>query len=239
MILVAMRFLLVGLSFVIASLACLPLFLVRWRNPRNNAIYSRMLAWPIVRILGIRSQVIHPERLGEIRPCVFVANHQSNFDLIVFSLVFPTNTVVLAKRSLAYIPLFGWLLFLGGNLLVNRGDPKNTMGAMRDADEAISERGTSVWFFPEGTRSKGKGLGQLRKGAFMCAARNEVPLVVIVAASPRGGFDFTRLRAGELRLEVLPPAPTSRADLENIETVIERTRLAFEETSQRLAATVG
>jgi hypothetical protein len=73
----------------------------------------------------------------------------------------------------------------------------------------------------------------------MCAARNEVPLVVIVAASPRGGFDFTRLRAGELRLEVLPPAPTSRADLENIETVIERTRLAFEETSRRLAATVG
>lgn len=239
MILKKTRFALAGLWFAAVSLLCLVPFVARWRDTRNNALFCRLLARPMLGLLGLRAEVLHPERMHLHRPCVFVANHQTNFDVVVFSLAFPSRTVVVAKQSLTRIPVFGWLLFLGGNLLIDRSNHKDAMGAMRAADDAIQGRGTSIFFFPEGTRSHGKGLGPLRKGAFVCAARNGVPLVPVVASSTGKGYDFGRWRAGEVRVEVCEPIPTGKGDLDDLDGLMERVRTVFEETTRRLDETAG
>ncbi len=225
----ALRFGLTGVWFGVVSLSCLPLFLVRWKNPDNNRIFCRFLAVPLMRLLGLKVEIRGRERMNSHQPCVFVANHRSNFDIVIYSLIYPRRTVSVGKRSIGYIPVFGWLFTLGGHLLVNRSDSRNTMKAMRSADDVISKEGTSIWFFPEGTRNRGGELGPFKKGAFVCAARNGVPLVSIVASRPSGNLDFGRWRAGTLRLEVLEPLLTTPADLENLEALMNRVRSGIQE----------
>lgn len=229
-----LRFGLVGIWFAIVSLASLPVFFIRFKNTSNNRIFSRMLVGPMLRILGVRVEVSGYEKLYAHQPCVYVVNHQSNLDIVIHSMVYPKRTVAIGKRSLMRIPIFGWLMYLGGNLLVDRRNHTNTMGAMRIADEAITRDGTSIWFFPEGTRNHGRGLRPFKKGAFVCAAANEVPLVCILASRFRGNLDFGKWKAGTVRIEVLDPIATTRADLDNIDVLIARVRNTFEEVLGRL-----
>lgn len=215
------------------SITCLPFFLVRWKNPNNNWIFCRYLSVPLMWLLGLRVEYRGLQRMDSHRPCIFVANHRSNFDIVIFSLLYPRRTVAVGKRSIGYIPVFGWLFFLGGHLLVNRSDSRNTMKAMRSADDVIQKERVSIWFFPEGTRNRGGELGPFKKGAFVCAARNGVPLVSIVATRPYGELDFGKWRAGTLRLEVLEPLATSPSDLENLEDLMNRVRTGIQETFDR------
>jgi len=44
----------------------------------------------------------------EHRPCIYMVNHQSTLDVLCVSSIIPDHTVAVAKRSLFYIPVFGW-----------------------------------------------------------------------------------------------------------------------------------
>lgn len=52
-------------------------------------------------------------------------------------------------------------------------------GPVLERCAALVERGVSVFFFPEGTRSKDGVLKQFKPGAFVVAARNGAPVVPV------------------------------------------------------------
>ena len=76
------------------------------------------------------------------------------------------GTVSLGKRSLVYIPLFGWLYWLSGNILIDRKNKSKARDTLGVAIKKIIERRISVWVFPEGTRSYSEGLLPFKTGAF-------------------------------------------------------------------------
>jgi len=51
-------------------------------------------------------------------PYIFLANHQNNFDLFTHTTAVPKGTVSLGKKSLAWMPLFGQIYWLSGNILI-------------------------------------------------------------------------------------------------------------------------
>ena len=68
---------------------------------------------------------------------VYVANHQSMLDLPAIGEIWPTETVVVAKQSLLYIPLFGFMFWALGNIFVNRGSHKQSINVMRGAADQV------------------------------------------------------------------------------------------------------
>jgi 1-acyl-sn-glycerol-3-phosphate acyltransferase len=63
-------------------------------------------------------------------------------------------------------PVFGQLYWLTGNLLIDRNNRAKAHGTIAEVVNAFKKRKISFWMFPEGTRSRGRGLLPFKTGAF-------------------------------------------------------------------------
>jgi 1-acyl-sn-glycerol-3-phosphate acyltransferase len=123
------------------------------------------------------------EHLKGSRPYVLVCNHQSLADIIAV-LHLPHPFKFIAKKELFWIPFLGWALWVVGYIPLVRGDRFSGRDAVRRAIELLTG-GTSVLFFPEGTRSRGGEIGKFKIGAFKIAAEQNLPVVPIVISGTR------------------------------------------------------
>ena len=81
--------------------------LFRWGDTSLNRDFTQKFSKFVRWFLGIKLEVIHPERITNIRPVVFVANHQSGMDMALIGHLCPTDTVLIGKKEILYIPFFG------------------------------------------------------------------------------------------------------------------------------------
>jgi 1-acyl-sn-glycerol-3-phosphate acyltransferase len=198
------------LAFIAASAYGIGIAVLRRDRSRVAHDFARVLSRLMRRALALRVVVRGEENLYAQRPCIYISNHQSVFDVPILAGIYPPETVVIAKREIRKIPLFGWLYEVTGNVLIDRADRQQSVGRMKEAEEAIMERGASVWIFPEGTRGKNPGeLLPFKKGAFYMAIASGAPLVPIVVSPLRELFDMKnrRIRSGTAEIRVLDPAP--------------------------------
>ncbi|WP_417763701.1 1-acylglycerol-3-phosphate O-acyltransferase [Shewanella sp.] len=194
--------LMLAVLFVVGIAYCL----VRPLHRNNVFMLSRPFSW-CGAILGIKVEVRHPER-AHVQPCIFVANHQNNYDLFTHSKAMIPGTVTLGKRSLMWIPLFGQIYWLSGNIMINRKNRATAVDTLNKTAQRIRDEKLSVWIFPEGTRSRGRGMLPFKAGAFHTAISAKVPVVPIVA-SCQGDIKLNRWNNGTIIVEVLPAIETA------------------------------
>ncbi|KAJ1410343.1 Phospholipid/glycerol acyltransferase [Sesbania bispinosa] len=82
------------------------------------------------------------------------------------------------KTGIFLFPIIGWAMFLLGTIPLKRMDSKSQLDCLKRCMDLI-KKGASVFFFPEGTRSKDGKLGAFKKGAFSIAAKTNAPVVPI------------------------------------------------------------
>jgi 1-acyl-sn-glycerol-3-phosphate acyltransferase len=115
---------------------------------------------------------------------VFVCNHQSNYDVILFFAHVRKHTRWVAKRELFKIPVFGQTMRLAGNIPVDRDGSESDKSRLSEAVTAVRER-VSVMFFPEGTRESDGKLKPFKKGAAVFALQAGVPIVPMAVSGTR------------------------------------------------------
>lgn len=199
------------LGFLAASVYGVAIAALRRDRSLVARDYARMLVRLMRPPLGIRVEVEGRGNLLAETPCIYVANHQSVYDVPILAELYPPGTVVIGKKEIRHIPLFGWLYRVTGNVLIDRAHNPSAVGRLREAEEAILSRRVSVWIFPEGTRGDTPGeLLPFKKGAFHMGAATGAPLVPVVVSPVRPLFDPARrrARAGTVRVRVLEPIPT-------------------------------
>jgi 1-acyl-sn-glycerol-3-phosphate acyltransferase len=152
---------------------------------------------------------------------VIIANHQSNYDLFVFGTVVPHRTVCIAKKSLKWVPLFGQLFWLAGNVLIDRGNAHKARRAMLTTTDTLQHKDTSIWVFPEGTRNLGKGLLPFKKGAFHMAIAAGVPIVQVCVSNYVTHMQLNRWNSGDVLIRSLPPIPTCGMTSDDIPTLMQ------------------
>jgi 1-acyl-sn-glycerol-3-phosphate acyltransferase len=194
---------------------------------------QRHWATQILWLAGVGLSVRGAENADWKRPYVIVANHQSQLDIPVLMAGLPGPIRFLAKRSLFFIPLFGWSMWLAGFIPVDRGRSRRARASVRRAAERI-RRGPSLVVFPEGTRSPTGEVQRFKSGAFVLAIRSGVPILPLAV---RGTFEVVprhrlSVEPGPVELIVGRPIETagkSMADKEDLrraarEAVIEMHR---------------
>lgn len=165
--------------------------------------------------LFFRIQVIGRENLPpEGQPVVYVANHQSYLDIYtLFALWRPFKFI--SKTSNFLIPIVGWSMYLTGHIGLKRMDRRSQLDCLKTCGEML-QRGASVLFFPEGTRSDTGEMGDFKKGAFSVAKKAKVLVVPITLVGtgrlmPNGKEGV--LRKGGVKMIVHPSIdPTKDAD---------------------------
>ncbi|MDX1588252.1 MAG: lysophospholipid acyltransferase family protein [Oleiphilaceae bacterium] len=184
--------------------------------------------------LGLGVRLEGWQHLPGREPRVVIANHQSNLDLFIMGAVVPTNTVVVGKQSLSLIPLFGQLFWLGGNVLIRRGNRRQAMAAMKASQHALEKQRRSVWIFPEGTRSRGRGLLPFKKGAFYTAIAAGAPITMICVSDYGRALERRGERPPVAHVSVLPPVPTAHLRPEDAPALMARCRQAMAAELDRL-----
>jgi 1-acyl-sn-glycerol-3-phosphate acyltransferase len=89
-------------------------------------------------------------------PIIFVANHQSLYDIIgIIWHLRRFHAKFVSKKELGRgIPSVSYNLRHGGSVLIDRKDPKQAISAIKELGQYIEKHKRSAVIFPEGTRSK-------------------------------------------------------------------------------------
>lgn len=172
---------------------------------RDNVYLAGKLYSSISVLLGLKLELRIPERVKRGGPFVFIANHQNSYDLITICAAAQKGTVTVGKKSLKWIPIFGQVYWLSGNIMIDRKNTGRAMDTINETVEKIQKRKLSVWLFPEGTRSYGKGLLPFKSGAFRLAQATNGPIVTIAVSNLHNKIRLNRWNNGTLIIEASEP----------------------------------
>jgi len=196
-------------------------------SPDYLHAYARL--WGRVGLLfaGVRLEVEGRERIPADRAVIYMANHQSNLDILALFAGLPGQFRWLAKQELFRIPLFGLAMRRSGYIPVDRADRRRSMESMAEAAKRISG-GTSVVIFPEGTRSDDGELLPFKKGGFILAmqARATILPVSIIGSGaiiPKNTFRICR-KGGTIRVHIGEPLETADRSMRDREELMEEIR---------------
>ncbi|XP_078446941.1 phospholipid/glycerol acyltransferase family protein isoform X2 [Wolffia australiana] len=144
---------------------------------------------------------------------VYVSNHQSFLDIYTL-LTLGKSFKFISKRSIFLFPVIGWAMFLLGIIPIRRMDTRSQMDCLKRCIELV-KKGTSVYFFPEGTRSKDGKLGTFKKGAFSVASKTGASVVAVTLMGtgvlmPSGMEGF--LNSGNVKVVIHKPLEGNNAE---------------------------
>jgi 1-acyl-sn-glycerol-3-phosphate acyltransferase len=189
---------------------------------------ARLWSRLVLGAAGVRWEARYDPGLEPRRPAVYASNHQSLFDIPVLVLAMPADFRMVAKRSLLFVPIFGWALWLAGFLFIDRS---NRERAIRTLDRAARRLrgGTSIVVFAEGTRSADGRLLPFKRGGFVLAIQAGVPVVPVTlrggtAILPKGSLSP---RPGRMQAIFGAPIDTGAYRYETRDDLVARARQAI------------
>lgn len=123
---------------------------------KKSVDYLNLFLVRCTNILGTTYTFKKREIIPENVPIIFVANHQSLYDIIgIIWYLRKFHAKFVSKKELGKgIPSVSYNLRHGGSVLIDRKDPKQALPVIKGLGEYIEKHKRSAVIFPEGTRSK-------------------------------------------------------------------------------------
>ncbi len=177
---------------------------------------------------GVKTTITGLENVSVSSPQIFVANHQSIFDIFAILANVPASVRFVAKKELGRIPIFALAMRAAGHIFIDRKDRLGSGKAMRAAGERMKRDRLSLGLFPEGTRSPTGQLREFKKGTFALAIQTQVPIVPLAVD---GGYEVStrgRIHSGHMHLALAPPIPTAGKTPEDRDAVLLDVRAEIE-----------
>ncbi len=218
---------LLGLSTLIFGTSAAILAIIV--NP-NFASQVCAVSWArfISFITPVFVKVTGRENLDKNKSYIIVSNHQSHYDILTVYGWLGVDFKWVMKKELRKIPALGIACEKIGHIFIDRSNPGAAVESLKEAKAKLTA-GTSVMFFPEGTRSKDGKIGQFKKGAFRMAADLDLPLLPVTIKGtreilPAGTYNLFPGKAELIIHKPIEPSNYGSADIENL---IEETRQAI------------
>jgi 1-acyl-sn-glycerol-3-phosphate acyltransferase len=129
-------------------------------------------------------KIDNKDELYKNQKVIFVANHTSYMDTLLFMAILPPETKIVAKQELATAPIISTVIRKLGHILVERMDfPEGVRKSVEKIENALEDN--SVLIFPEGTFSYAPALRPFKLGAFKIACEKNIPIISIATQGVR------------------------------------------------------
>lgn len=165
------------------------------------------------------------EHVDKNQSYVIVSNHQSQSDILLLYGWLGIDFKWVMKKELRKIPAIGISCEKLGHIYVDRSDRNAAIASINAAKKKIVN-GTSVLFFPEGTRSRTGRLIPFKKGAFKMALDLGLPILPVTIAGTRDILppDTADIFPGRVRLMIHRPISTEAFHEGSVGELMEKVR---------------
>ncbi len=207
------------------------------RNPKNTYHFAMLFA-KMAPLLGLKVTLRIPASAKNNGSVVYIANHQNNYDMVTTSAAVQPGSVTIGKKSLVWVPFFGIIYWLTGNILIDRDNKNSSKNTIADVVAQMRAKNLAVWIFPEGTRSRGRGLMPFKMGAFHTALQAGVNIVPTVVSNTHQQVNLNRWDNGEVIVEMLEPIDISQYKKREIRRLMNDAHAIMLEKYEQLNAEV-
>jgi 1-acyl-sn-glycerol-3-phosphate acyltransferase len=118
----------------------------------------------------------------------FVSNHDGFFDIVLLLAYCGRPIGMIAKKELAYIPILNLWIYMIGGFFIDRGNIRKSINTINKGVKRIKSGGGMI-IFPEGSRSKGRGLLPFHPGSLKLATIARAPIVPVALYGSSGAFE--------------------------------------------------
>ena len=177
----------------------------RWVHSYCASPWATVILW----VCGVKVEIRGLDRIKHVDRGIYMANHQSMFDIFTLLACLPVDFKFVLKKELMKIPLLGGAMKRAGYISIDRENPRNAVKSMNEAAEKI-KNGASVLIFPEGTRSLDGRLQAFKKGGFHLAIKSGCVIVPVAIVDshlvvPKGSL---KIRKGTIKMNIGRPIST-------------------------------
>ena len=195
------------------------LWIIGLKNPGKKerlALSTIKFALRIIgHLAGVRLKVEGYEKVPENEPVLYVANHSGFFDVVMGLPLVKGQTAFISKKENRFPILTQYMNCIHG-MFFDRNDMKQGMKVILDSIELI-KGGTSIFIFPEGTRTKTGEMNPFKEGSFKIASKTGCKVVPIAITGTAEVFEnhLPLLKAGEVVIRFGDPFVISELNDEN------------------------
>ena len=170
-------------GYVVVTIGMSALFIVcfAFLSQRNRYRFASTWCMTILNWLrlccGVEYEIIGLEHIPS-RAAVFLSNHQSSWETILFyKLIYPLSPIL--KKELLNIPFWGWALRLTKPIAIDRSKPREAGKSLLTQGVQRLGEGNSLIVFPEGTRSSPDRLKKFSRSGATLAIAADAPVIPI------------------------------------------------------------
>jgi len=165
------------------------------------------------------------ENIDKKQSYVIVANHLSTYDIFAFYGWLGIDFKWIMKKEIKKYPGVGFGSQAVGHIFVDRSSSTESIKSINAAKEKI-KNGTSVIFFPEGTRNDTNQLLPFKKGAFRFAFDLELPILPVTINGTDKVFpaDTWNLFPGKIDIIIHQPLDIHNYKEDDIQQLISATK---------------
>lgn len=187
--------------------------------------WAKLNAWATPMFVKVSGR----EHINPKQSYVIVCNHQSHYDIFVLYGWLGIDFKWVMKKELRKVPVLGEVCDAMGHIYIDRNDSTSAIEEINRAKERIVN-GTSVLFFPEGTRSMTGEMGHFKKGAFKMALDLSLPVLPVTIRGTRDVLPAKSLNLlpGQAQMIIHEPIETGSYTEANIEILMEKSRKVIE-----------
>lgn len=163
----------------------------------TDTVHKTSVHWArsLVKLTGSTIEVIGQENVPQTGSVVFVANHQSNFDIPLILGYVNRPKGFIAKAETLKLPIIGgWMTYMKC-VFMDRSNPRAAVKAIKKGIEIV-KNGHSIVIFPEGTRSLDGSLDEFKPGSFKLAMKSGAPIIPVTI---KGSIDIMKKGSNKIK----------------------------------------
>jgi 1-acyl-sn-glycerol-3-phosphate acyltransferase len=174
------------------GLAATLLYFIGLRKLMSEAVYRLAQGWARLAILiaGSKLTVVGRENILKKESVCFVSNHSGYYDIPLLLGYAGRPFGFIAKKELLLVPFLNCWIFMLGGLFIDRSSAKKAVRTINKGEKK-KKKGGGMLIFPEGHRSKGRGLLPFHPGSLKLATMAEVPIIPVAIEGSYDSFEKT------------------------------------------------
>lgn len=223
-----MKILVAGLRYVIGygillvnGLLVLSLYLLSFGKLRrfNTEFINPIFSKTILLVFGMRFHVVNKNLRPDV-PCIYMFNHNSNLDVLMFgALGLPSTHVVISTKTRKILPLTLINWGCGSFFIPMKPKRAERIVFFKKLTSFLQEGSASIICSPEGVQPSIHGVAKFNNGVFHVATLAKRPIAPIFfevpeTSNPLQGYIFNR---GTLKVHFMPLIQTKGWKLSDVE----------------------